>query len=109
MVSIFKDKSVTVYYMDAGFAHCGAVSSDGDVFMFGRAVDGALGFQSKMSVGIPTKLESICGIKELSCSVGEKHGHTLFVSVAGKVFSCRNTKANLVLMIKIRDQSQAYY
>ena len=88
IISKFRELDIKIVYMNAGFAHCGAVSADGRVFMFGKAEDGALGFSSKGPVHIPVVVDSLKDIMELSCSVGEKHGHTLFLNKSGKVFAC---------------------
>lgn len=91
-ITKFNEDNVKVTFMDAGFVHCGAITSDGQVYMFGRGEDWALGLGTKKTkaVTIPTVVESLNGkdIVELSCSVNEKHGHTLFVSRTGNVYSC---------------------
>lgn len=92
IISSFKDNGVKIVFMSAGFAHSGAVTADGRVFMFGRGEDGALGLGPKppKRVANPKLVSSLESenIKELSCSVGEKHGHTLFLSTKGDVFAC---------------------
>lgn len=92
LISKFKEMGACVCYMNAGFAHCGVVTADKQVYMFGKAQDGALGLGKDKSkpVTSPTLVEGLQGknISELSCSVGEKHGHTLFASKDGGVFSC---------------------
>lgn len=92
IISELKDKGVKVVFMDAGFAHSGAISQEGRVFMFGKGEDGALGLGPKPPklVLTPKILPILEGvqIKELSCSIGEKHGHTLFVSSEGHVYAC---------------------
>lgn len=77
--------------MDAGYAHCGAVTKDGAVYMFGKGADGALGLKEK-TLGnnlVPTKVNSLkcVDVVEISCSVGEHHGHTLAVTRDGQVYS----------------------
>lgn len=92
VISKLKDGGVAVVFMNAGFTHCGAVTADGEVYMFGRGEDGALGLGKEhlKPVTVPVIVESLTGkdIYELSCSLGEKHGHTLFVSKSGQVYSC---------------------
>lgn len=85
----FKDNGIKVVYMNAGFAHCGTVSSEGQLFMFGKGEDGALGLGSNppKQVKEPKLVRSLKGIKEVSCNVGEKHGHTLCVSTQSHVFA----------------------
>ena len=91
VISSFKIGNVKVVHMSAGFAHSGAVSSDGRLFMFGKGEDGALGLSSKppKQMNVPTIVNTLQGthIIEVSCNVGEKHGHTLCVSNQGQVFA----------------------
>ncbi|XP_064621917.1 uncharacterized protein LOC135484418 [Lineus longissimus] len=79
-----------VVNMNAGFAHCGAVTESGGVFMFGKGKDHALGL-GKVSGDQMTpkslKVLSDARILGLSCSVGEHHGHTLAVDDSGTVHS----------------------
>ncbi|XP_071080908.1 uncharacterized protein [Haliotis cracherodii] len=88
-IEVLSDKGVA--FMDAGYAHCGAVTKDGAVCMFGKGADGALGLKEK-TLGnnlVPTKVNSLKGVDvvEISCSVGEHHGHTLAVTRDGQVYS----------------------
>lgn len=92
IISTFKDNGVKVVHMNAGFAHSGAVSADGCLFMFGKGEDGALGLgpSPPKQVIVPRAVNALQGvyITEISCNVGEKHGHTLCVSNEGHVFAC---------------------
>ncbi|XP_067680604.1 uncharacterized protein [Haliotis asinina] len=80
-----------IAFMDAGYAHCGAVTKDGAVYMFGKGADGALGLGEKTLSNklVPALVNSLSGVDvaEVSCSVGEHHGHTLAVTRDGQVFS----------------------
>ncbi|KAL4238637.1 hypothetical protein ACF0H5_003344 [Mactra antiquata] len=92
IISYFKDNGIKVQFMNAGFAHGGVVSENGHVYMFGRNDEGALGLgkDGTNSVNSPKIVESLTdkNVKELSCSVGEKHGHTLFLFHNGLVYAC---------------------
>ena len=92
LISKFKGNGEKVTYMNAGFAHCGAVTNEDKVYMFGKGEDRALGLGSEKTkvVNIPTSVGFLDGkgIVVLSCSVGEKHGHTMFVCRTGSVYSC---------------------
>lgn len=77
----------------AGYTHCGVVSYDGRIFMFGKGFDGALGFGEDIS----NKSEPIwqrdlisVHISDVSCSVGEHRGHTLALSDNGAVYAWGN-------------------
>ena len=83
-----------VIHMDAGFAHSGAITETGSVYMFGKGEDGALGLGKRTPavVATPTEVttanETGSMFTKISCSVGEKHGHTLFLDSNGQVHSC---------------------
>lgn len=85
----FKSSGIKVVQMSAGFAHSGAVSSDGQLYMFGKGEDGALGLgrNPPKQVKVPTLVGDLQDISEVSCNVGEKHGHTLCVTKEGQVFA----------------------
>ncbi|XP_045176506.2 probable E3 ubiquitin-protein ligase HERC3 [Mercenaria mercenaria] len=91
IISSFKNNSVKVIHMSAGFAHSGVVNSDGRLYMFGKGEDGALGLgpSPPKQVNEPRLVSTLqdVHITELSCNVGEKHGHTLCVSNQGQVFA----------------------
>ena len=81
-----------IAFVDAGFAHCGLVTENGKVWMAGKGVDGALGFGSSFlkSSMFFQKIESLPSevrFKEISCSKGEHHGHTLALTDDGHVYS----------------------
>ncbi|KAH3845355.1 uncharacterized protein LOC127873042 [Dreissena polymorpha] len=81
-----------VSFMSAGFSHCAAVTDKG-VYTFGRGQGGALGHgQGHLETTcVPSLVKTLhreCKIVEVSCSVGEKHGHTLFLDADGHVLSC---------------------
>lgn len=86
----FQADRVRISFMSAGFAHCGAVTDSGKVYMFGKGEDGALGLGKSPphEVSQPTAVQALLNVLELSCSVGEKHGHTLFVTDEGRVYAC---------------------
>lgn len=75
----------------AGYAHSGCVTDTGRVFMFGKGSDGALGLGPKnlQDATTPTLLPHLddVPIAEVSCSVGEHHGHTLAVTQSGGVYA----------------------
>ena len=81
-----------VVFVDAGFAHCGIVTENGKVLMAGKGVDGALGFGSE-SLKNSMFFQEIksppnqAHFKEISCSKGEHHGHTLALTNDGNVYS----------------------
>ncbi|KAK3578706.1 hypothetical protein CHS0354_008564 [Potamilus streckersoni] len=84
-------QELVIVHMDAGFAHNGAVTSDGVVYMFGRNDEGALGLggsSAHKEVTIPQRIPDIPPMTKVSCSVGEHHGHTLFLARDGTVFAC---------------------
>ena len=80
-----------VVFADAGFAHCGIVTEGGNILMAGKGSDGALGLGSKIKNPSSTfrliQNEEKVHFKEISCSKGEHHGHTLALSSQGEVFS----------------------
>ena len=79
-------------FMSAGFAHSGAVTEKGVVYMFGKGEDNALGLGKQtaavVSVPAPVATSSDKIFTQVCCSVGDKHGHTLFLDVEGRVYSC---------------------
>ncbi|KAL3873624.1 hypothetical protein ACJMK2_036719 [Sinanodonta woodiana] len=84
-------KGEVIVHIDAGFAHNAAVTSDGVVYMFGRNDEGALGLggsNTHKEVTNPQRIPDIPPMTKVSCSVGEHHGHTLFLARDGTVFSC---------------------
>ncbi|XP_060585614.1 uncharacterized protein LOC132741464 [Ruditapes philippinarum] len=91
VIPYFKNGNVKIKHMSAGFAHSGAVDNDGQLYMFGKGEDGALGIGPNPSkqVNTPTLVDVMqdAHIEEVSCNVGEKHGHTLCVSKQGQVFA----------------------
>lgn len=61
--------------ISTGYAHCGAVSFDGRLFMWGKGADGQLGFGNDLSNKIvPTWLNEMPEVTSVSCSVGEHRG-----------------------------------
>lgn len=80
-----------IVLMSSGYSHCGAITKDGQIFMFGQGKYGALGLGRKVvkDVCTPTLVPNLEGVtfKELSCSVGEHHGHTLAVTTDGRAYS----------------------
>lgn len=84
-------KDMKIVSMDAGFAHCGAVTEDGCVFMWGQAKFGALGLgtdkMKKDDFLSPQLVYNLENIKTISCNVGENHGHTLALTNSGCVYS----------------------
>lgn len=80
-----------VVQCSAGFAHCSIITADHRVFMFGKGKDGALGLGAKHRANQLTPQElcalSKAEITNISCSVGEHHGHTLAASKDGRVFA----------------------
>jgi alpha-tubulin suppressor-like RCC1 family protein len=79
-----------VVHMNAGFAHCGAVTDAGFVFMFGKGKDGALGLGKAIGDQLTPKLVKSLPdvrIRSLSCSLGGHHGHTLAVDDLGTVYA----------------------
>ncbi len=80
-----------VVSMNAGYSHCGAVTKDGRVFMFGQGKYGALGLGPKTlsDQATPTLIPAQDGATfvQISCSVGEHHGHTLALTDSGSVFA----------------------
>ena len=82
-------KDVKVIHMSAGFSHCGAVTEDGKVYMWGKGKFGALGLgeEKQDDYLVPQLVPDLVDMKEISCNVGENHGHTLALSHDGTVYS----------------------
>ena len=80
-----------VVSMSAGNSHCGVVTASGKVYMFGKGKDLALGLGNnhKHVTCTPTEVEPLrgVGVTQISCSVGEHHGHSLAVTASGEVYS----------------------
>ena len=81
-----------VIFIDAGFAHCGVVLDNGKILMTGKGADGALGlgsstFKDSISFQPVQNVPNDIVFKELSCSKGEHHCHTLALTSEGKVYS----------------------
>ena len=76
---------------DAGFVHCGTLTEQGVLFMFGLAKFGALGIgpTKQKSCSNPRQTSAPPGVKfvDVSCSKGEHHGHTLVASATGQVYA----------------------
>lgn len=85
---------VPVETVCAGYTHCGAVSRDGRLYMFGKGCDGALGFgpEDPSNKTVPTWQRDLIGsrIKDVSCSVIEHRGHTLALTSDGIVYAWGN-------------------
>ena len=84
-------ENVNIVNMDAGFSHCGAITDEGKLYMWGRAKYGALGLGrdvTKNDVSLPCLVDGMVNLKALSCNKGENHGHTLAVSHSGDVYAC---------------------
>lgn len=79
-----------VISMDAGYAHCAAVTEH-HVYMFGKGKDLALGLGAnhRHTTAIPTVVPEMSGmgVKSVSCSKGEHHGHTMALTAEGSVYS----------------------
>lgn len=80
-----------VIHADAGFAHSGIVTEDGDLYMCGKGQCGALGLgQGRLqAICTFTRIDKPVDVffKEITCSKGEHHGHTLALSVTGEVYA----------------------
>ena len=75
---------IEVTTIDAGNNHCGAVTRDNQVFLWGRAE----GWGGKGAVLQPELLRLGEKVTMVSCSVGEHHPHTLILTLQGQVYSC---------------------
>ena len=81
-----------ISYINAGHVHCGAVTKDKKLFMWGLAEGwGRKGTAIELQ---PTELfvKDDAGdekeVEMVSCSVGEHHPHTLILTEGGVVYSC---------------------
>lgn len=79
-----KEKIIAV---GAGHSHCGIVTEAGRLYMTGKGSDGALGLGKSclQNATLPTPCETELGIKSVSCSKGEHHGHTLALTLTGSL------------------------
>ncbi|KFD65910.1 hypothetical protein M514_03933 [Trichuris suis] len=80
---------VIVTSISAGYAHCGAVTDSGFLYMFGKGEDGALGFgkdlKNKLEPCWVHRLAHVI-VVDISCSKGDGKGHTLALSHRGELF-----------------------
>ena len=75
----------------AGYSHAAFVTADGKVLCCGKGKDGALGLgKTHVSDTTTPKVVSFpegVQVAQVSCSVGEHHGHTLALTRDGKVYT----------------------
>jgi alpha-tubulin suppressor-like RCC1 family protein len=80
-------KDTPIVHVACGKYHSAAVSSDGDVYVWGLESSGQLGLGSaRTKAHTPTKVEALSGkgVTQLSCGMY----HTLALTAAGEVYSC---------------------
>ncbi len=78
-----------ISFVDCGYSHVAVVTESGKLFMAGHGGDGALG------VGGKSDRHRLChvialdavAIDNASCSLGERHGHSLACTKTGEVYS----------------------
>jgi len=77
-----KEKIVQV---SAGDMHCGAVSANGKLFLWGAGGEGRLGTGKTSDLAMPTQVQTLkdCKVKQVACG----GSHTLVLIEEGKVFS----------------------
>ncbi|XP_064402454.1 uncharacterized protein LOC135348191 [Halichondria panicea] len=78
-----------ISFVGCGYSHVAVVTSDGMLLMAGRGADGALGLGGKSD---RNKLSHVTGldgiaIAKASCSLGERHAHTLACTIDGHIYS----------------------
>ena len=69
--------------MSAGYNHAGAVTSTGQVLLWGDNSCYQLGFRGKKWMNEGRRVEGVERVKSVSCSVGERYGHTGCVDEEG--------------------------
>jgi alpha-tubulin suppressor-like RCC1 family protein len=78
--------------VNAGYCHSAFISTSGCLYTCGKGKDGALGHGSYDDKLMPCLVESLSktavAVRDVSCSQGEHHSHTLAVSEDGNVLSC---------------------
>lgn len=78
-----------ILFVDCGYCHVAVVSENGKLFTAGHGGDGALGLGGKLDRNKLCHVTALDGITidNASCSLGERHGHTLVCTKTGEVFS----------------------
>eukprot|EP00347_Sterkiella_histriomuscorum_P004863 403358801 len=77
--------------INCGYNHVGCVTMDGSLYMWGNNQNSKLGIGSKKEyIEKPTKVQYFqdqnLKVSQISCSMGERHGHTGCVTSEGRVF-----------------------
>ena len=81
----------TIISISTGFIHSACVNDKGEVFTWGIGSDYQLGHGNKSNQQQPKKIENFSAfIKQVSCTVGEKHAHSGCVDTEGRVFTWGN-------------------
>ncbi|CDW75988.1 UNKNOWN [Stylonychia lemnae] len=89
--SLVKFFSNGVHQIQCGYNHVGCIDQINDLYMWGNNQNSKLGVRSKAEfVDQPTLVkylkEKDVKISQVSCTMGERHGHTGCVSVDGRAF-----------------------
>ncbi|XP_065670796.1 probable E3 ubiquitin-protein ligase HERC4 [Hydra vulgaris] len=77
-----------IVQMSAGTSHCGAVTKDGNLFVWGNNKYGALGIVGETKDILKPKLvDNVSNVKQISCNIGDNHGHSLLITTSGRLFA----------------------
>ena len=76
-----------VVQMSAGTSHCAAVTKDGSLHVWGNNRFGALGIGEKVDILKPKVICNFSDVKQVSCNIGDNHGHSLLITRDGKLFA----------------------
>ncbi|KAL8590092.1 hypothetical protein ACOMHN_034323 [Nucella lapillus] len=81
-----------IVHASAGYSHSAFVTADGKLFTCGKGKDGALGLgkgrlDDTTTPEMVTFLPDEVQVTQVSCSVGEHHGHTLALTSEGRAYS----------------------
>lgn len=89
LIDALKDE--TVIQAAAGHSHSAFVTREGKVYVCGKGRDGALGLGEKnlKDVSVPqlVPFPQEAQVAQVSCSVGEHHGHTLAATADGQAYA----------------------
>ncbi len=87
-VAVTMPQAVQLIQVSAGFDHALALSSSGEVYVWGSNEYGQLGMEGNSAVLVPTKLESLSGQRIVSVAAGKQF--SLALSENGKVYAWGN-------------------